>query len=1005
MDSDELRVAQISGELHDNIERQLKLIQRASGDVNLKSLLLDLHQFQPCPQLLDQYLDQYIDSILQSYFNEESNKQLVCEVFYNFGKIIGIKRLLSYMKTDIELIQIILSRLTEEINWHEEYLLLSCLNVLVLIPFSLDSIDTSIKLNVYKIGLFKLNNSNSIQLLSSKLIGSLISRVDCAEILDMFLIELNGFDRFSELIKTGYLIILNNLFKKDSNLKLINKAVEIYLFLTNIELNENNLEYIIKIYSKISKYLNELDKIDEIENIIEFYDKNFDNKSTIIRSLISKNFTKLLLNIDDCLGIDLMIDILNSTVEQINQPMELIDSNFLHTQLLIIAELLYKDLIDQQGLSQINSILSKTLFFQQLQINYISGSNIRDSSNFIIWALSKSSILIDSSIFLSVFKNLLFVCCFDKELMIRRSSTAALQELIGRHGYKNWDIIYPSDKGIVNSSKNIELLQTLDFIELSLIENCYLNLPIKILKIFPNLINEFIEFLNLNILNNFDNDSIKLSSKSLKLMLVYKADESLIEDELNLFLSKLEPNANNILVVLSELIGLLPKEKILDRISSNLNEIEINQHKSSIFRIESYLKIIYSLLILNYDINFEKFYLNLFNLIRINNESILENLKKIIPLVELDSNYLNKWVHYMKNNNLNSSSVVTNLKNFKLIENEVIELLSEDNKIDSNIKTVIINSISEYLQSNELPNEILVKLINKLDDYTISEQGDVGSKIRKSTILLIFNNFNKFQEFEQLIELKLLRLSSEPLETVRFNSARLLLKFKNEEFSEEQFNDYFYNLLKFFEKNYIDNKEASLEFWKGYIFTGGAIRSTNELILNNVNAFLKFYNGLNNEYKINILLKLASVIKVDNLKKFGKTKQNKLSKQILVGLQFISRIFQLNLYIPKEFNFNGFYIRIFNLHLNTTNLTRLSNSIKIFGYLVLVSKHDDSLKRLCWLCCNHSIPKVRVFASEELYSVYKEMNGDYSEQLRILGDTDWSENGKSELYKDIYIEA
>ena len=52
----------------------------------------------------------------------------------------------------------------------------------------------------------------------------------------------------------------------------------------------------------------------------------------------------------------------------------------------------------------------------------------------------------------------------------------------------------------------------------------------------------------------------------------------------------------------------------------------------------------------------------------------------------------------------------------------------------------------------------MVELINQLDDYTLTNQGDVGNKIRFEIIQLIYNNRNFFlnePKYVQLIEKKL----------------------------------------------------------------------------------------------------------------------------------------------------------------------------------------------------------------------------------------------------------
>jgi hypothetical protein len=614
--------------------------------------------------------------------------------------------------------------------------------------------------------------------------------------------------------------------------------------------------------------------------------------------------------------------------------------------------------------------------------------------------------------------------------MIRRSSTAALQELIGRHGSKNWAALYPKDTEQENSSKNVDILQVLDFVELSSVKNSFLNIPLRLLKILPDLKEKFIDFLSHNVLENLDNEITKLSAKSLAIILRndIEGNQQTIENRIAFFTAALHDKTYHSFIGLSEILPLFQGDSspYLPEIYQVFNSQKLDHHKNPPFIMESYLQLSYTLLKLDPSsekLKSDSFFTNLFDLIRVDSDTILEYLKLISPLMSLSKDYLNKWIYYMKNNNLNASSAVCFLQNFSEIITETVSLLDEDNRVNANVKTAIIHSFSDYLQrGNQLEgDDFLVRLIGKLDDYSISEQGDVGSKIRTSTISLISENLDTFHDLRNLVEMKLLRLAGEPIDSIRDKAIKLLLElrpttsFSMSEFETRNHEMYFNNLLVLFSKgHYISDKSTTLEFWKGYTSSGGAIRSTNELISGNLRAFIRFYSQLPPDSQTDTLLKLASLVKLDveEHRASGYTKQNKLSKTVLVALQFLSRILQLNIHIPATFNVHGLYVRIHNVHLNTTNMTKLSNAVKIFGSLYLAFRHEESLKRLCWLCCHHTLGKVRTLASEELFTIYSELNlqGDarYGAALRILRSNEWNKLGKLELkklYGEIYITA
>lgn len=1008
MEVDEIRVAKIANELHQFINHEIELNGNSgNSQPDLTALLSKIDQFQPCPQLLDKHLRHYVDLLLKFYIGK--NQKWTAEAFYTFGKIVSSKKMLNFMKTDIDLLPTILSKLekADNIHWHEKYLLLCWLAVLCLAPFKLDSLQKDAKQQIFYIGSQYSKQSGPLQPLGSRVLASLVMRSDCEEQFEEFMKNLSTeYALGSEIVQKGYLATLNIALQKDSNMRFQSRLKELLQFIEAAKNSETSVDMVVKIYSKLVKYLIDADDYDQIEDIITFFLENFSNRSTGTRFLLARKFVKLVSSLDSCFGIEIIVDVIHSTKEILQEHSETINSDKLHTYLLTLAEFLRLTLVDSYGYKDILSILSKTLFFQQSRITYIAGSNIRDASNFICWSLFKYNKDVDLQIAFELFKSLLFATCFDKEIMIRRSSTAALQELIGRYGNKIWDQYYPNEE---NFAKNIKLIEILDYVDLGSIEKAYFEIPEKILILFPDSRLTFIEFLSDNVYN-VDNEVVRLSSKALRLLLFDQPKEAL--KRVVLKHANNEGNLFNSFIALAEILPLYASQEHLDTLTSKFDSLKLNHHKDPLFVLSSYLSLLNTLLELGVPIS-ENSIENLFDIIRVDDDLIKNALAGVASKITLTEEHWQKWQYYMRNNNINTCSSVGYFPDFATKADDVITLLSNE-RVDADAKAAILSSISGYLQKDSLGLEALEKVVHQLDDYTISEQGDVGNKIRSQTIKLIDNNTEHFKEpqLRSIVEPKLLRLSCEPIDKTRIASLNLLHKIHNiPNIQFQSLDEYFTYLLEFYSRNYIQDKEISKEFWRGYIFTSGAIKATDSLIISSLKSFLRFYQALSDETQKEILLQLASIIKIEpiQLKKANSSQSQRLNKTILVGLQFWSRIMEANLPIPDSFPLKGLYVRIYNLHLNTRNIVRLSSSIKIFGSLINLGL-EEPLKRLAWLTTYHPIARVRVLASEELFNVYNERSlginnnaNQYVQVLELLSEVDWNKSGNEHYEAQLLV--
>ncbi|KAH3686974.1 hypothetical protein WICPIJ_002043 [Wickerhamomyces pijperi] len=1024
MDVYEDNVSKISATLHETIQTELTHLQTNSTKFNLQSILSALNEFQPAPQLLDGELGKYIDAVISVYLLSNSQEiTLACsEIFYNMGKIVGYKKISSLMKTEIHLIPKILSKCQlKEIHWHEKYLLICWLLVLVLAPFRLDSLNASVKTDIYGIAIAQLNQMGPLQPLGARLLGTFIMRVDCREQLDSFIGGLDHYQDFDEALKIGYLQTLNIALKRDLQDTLQPHVLKLaqfckFIIVANCESKSRaNIEIIAKVVSKLGRYLNEMEEFEEIEDIIGFFLDNFNSRNTETRFTLARKYAKLLTSIESCLCAEATLDLLDQTHDMAADPanFDSINADILHTNLLTIAELLRTKASPPYTYDRITSIINNTLFFQQNHVTHIGGSNIRDASNFIAWSMAKYSPgKIKPELTLQIFQNLVCVACFDKDIIIRRASAAALQELMGRHGSHAWTTLYPETADL-NYGRNLCVANVLDYVNLGSLEKSYLEMPAQLLVGFPELRSVFVQRLTHRCHQDPDHELVQMSA--LALCKLIAEDDSQIQTQINQCIQHSQAkDPFNLFLVLAELLKITKNHESLPQIIPIFETIKIDHHKAPPAQILSYLSLLHSLMRLSYQPS-DQVITNLFSSMRTDTKQVQQLVLQLSPFLALTENNWDEWLRFMKLGNQCTSSSVAMLSIFPTKCQIVLQLLRDD-KVNYLVKVGILKSLSSFLRhGGELTDdeEEIQLVCNCLDDYTITEQGDVGSNVRSQTLALLFQNWESLSKFKDLFESKLLRLAAEPVETIRLGSFELIGRVNvgvGKKLEREEKSLYFTKLLDTFSEYYLKDgtvsSEMCKEFWKGYAFTCGALKSTDELITTSLSSFMQFYNSSTQQCQTRIILDILANLKIDSALQ---SKSQRAAKSIQTSAQFLSRILMVNLKLPTGFNVKGLYARVFNLHLNTSNLVRIKSSIEIFGYLALVERFEDALQRLKFLTVKHPIAKVRVLASEELFTVYTELSLDSSGsgivdlegKIKTLKTVDWTQSKGLEKYSSV----
>jgi hypothetical protein len=199
-----------------------------------------------------------------------------------------------------------------------------------------------------------------------------------------------------------------------------------------------------------------LDATSVLEEVIEFLLEVVADGDTPVRYGASKALSIITLNLDSEMAEDVVEAILGSLNESVywqGSKRNLSGVNALrwHGLTLTLAQLLYRKAISTNKLPDVlNALLLSLSFEQRSPTGGSIGTNVRDSACFGVWALSRryaTSDLLDVETALiracehrkslsvpqALAIELITVACLDPAGNIRRGSSAALQELIGRH--------------------------------------------------------------------------------------------------------------------------------------------------------------------------------------------------------------------------------------------------------------------------------------------------------------------------------------------------------------------------------------------------------------------------------------------------------------------------------------------------------------------------------------------------------------------------------------------
>lgn len=962
-------------------------------DINyntLQSIVKLINEFETCPELLDPILPSVIANLTQLFLEGDyhgNRAKGLGTIVYTLAKVRGFKVLSTFFSSDVYMVVKILDILLGELDENVVFLNLLWLTNLVLVPFPFQTemIDSFFHVSSNQLG--KYTNGSKNQICSLILMARFLSRPDLillGYLQRYFDRLLDDWDSWEDLIKLGHLMVVNKLFKTCPQL-LSPWISRIYTHIIQLELmrmkmgklNNLNILFVVKVSSKLAQVFVDDGDYNMIEQIINnlvndvllFYNNKIE---TTLRYALAKGLGHIAKKLAPVANyqqqmIEFLIDQLALEVDDFTGPFRDLDVDLsrvsatsCHTVLLFLGYTALYKVLPLCLYPTIFSIIHKTLFVPKILSNANISSQIKDSSCFVLWAMVRdmnTSTYLEMetqnpTLFPLLFMDLLEVSIFDRDLIIRRCGVAVLQEFIGRLGNH---VIKTSDP-VLKGKQTISLIELFSSSRISTNQDSIL--------LVDNL-------LELGISKNFIIDmilkNIVKNDFPFQKQLSHKLNQILHKDYAPIFD-----------------IGITKKEQLLIGIKNTLmplehslyliSELELNSKTQGFVSsipasddyIEDTLQYVLYLCESHQTVDFPE----VVELIVRSKKDITGNLKHLFRSMSkngagINDELLHRMLHRI------TTSVSSAIFYLTILTKDQVQLVLDmvyNVEIDYEIRSNLIKCAHEvYLNQPFLSQDQVWQFVNVLNDYTTTEQGDVGSKLRDATLDFIEDNYGLFEEADNL-DYHLYRIIGEPIEKLRVKAFALLCRLKAWDDSILSLDQYYHTLFKIYME--IGESDKRFLFWSGIVHSIGGLTGESMNIRESFKQFNIFISSLNAVDRKQVYRDLLQVITKQQ------AESSRTIKGYIHGLNLMIKVFDSNTPFPKDLLFPVF-VKAYNLQINCTNVTRIKLTLKLMQCLTLESDpkaFNASIKRLAAVHSNHKSEAVRDFCLELIYDILLELD-------------------------------
>uniref|UniRef100_A0A1D1Z903 Tubulin-specific chaperone D n=1 Tax=Anthurium amnicola TaxID=1678845 RepID=A0A1D1Z903_9ARAE len=771
-----------------------------------------MDKYQEQGQLLEPYLESIVSPLMLLVRSKTSQLGVasddilevikpLCIIVYSLVTVCGYKSVIKFFPhqvSDLELAVSLLEKchcaasvtsLRQESTGEMETkcIVLLWLYILVLMPFDISSIDTSVRSSNYSgdleppplvlrlLGLSKdyLSNAGPMRKISGLLLSRLLTRPDMPRAFDSFIEWANevlssvtdeAADHFRLL---GVVEALASIFKAmrhslgENMSHNDNEKNDTCRYGQNI-LEDNNIPD--------ERYLGEedMDVPDVVEEIIELLLSGLRDSDTVVRWSAAKGIGRITARLTS----SLVEDVLSSVLELFSLGEG--DGSW-HGGCLALAELARRGLLLPISFPRVLPVILKALHYDLRRGPHSVGSHVRDAAAYVCWAFGRAYSYIDMKAVLEqLAPHLLTIACYDREVNCRRAAAAAFQENVGRQG------AFPHGIDIVN---------TADYFSLASRSNSYLHVAVFIAQ-YKDYLHPFVEELLCCKITHWEKGLRELASEALSALAKYDPGyfaEYVLE---KLFPFTLSPDlcmrhgatlaAGELVLALHQcgFIFLADKQKTISGIVPAIEKARLYRGKGGEIMRSAVSRFVECLSLANISLSdrvkrmlLEALHENLKHPNAQIQNSAVNALKQFIPAYLVaahgeSNNIVSKYLSLLDDPNvaarrgaalalgvLPAEFLTANWRIVlgKLCSSCKIQDNPDDRDAESRVNAVLgLVSVCETLTNERksaicnaeeglpifllIKNEVMQTLFMALDDYSVDNRGDVGSWVREAAM-------------------------------------------------------------------------------------------------------------------------------------------------------------------------------------------------------------------------------------------------------------------------------
>ncbi|CAO0797055.1 unnamed protein product [Mucor circinelloides] len=796
---------------------------------------------------------------------------------------------------------------------------------------------------------------------------------------------------------------------------------------------------------------------DNLEVVIEILLTGLGDKDTIVRWSAAKGIGRIAQRLPQ----ELAEDVIGSIIELFQENTFLSKSNKLdlsavsdqtwHGASLAVAELSRRGLLLPDRLKETIPWILRGLKFDLKRGSHSIGAHVRDACCYVCWAFARAyAPEIIRPFVAEIAQNLVVVSVFDREINVRRASSAAFQENVGRQG------IFPH---------GIDIIQKADYFSLGNRNNAFLSISYDIAK-FEEYRYHLIEHLISVTAKHWDKSMRILASKALYTLVpldpqyfIDKALAYLIPNatstdmqvshgallaiaEISLALGETQdPNIvalyhKNTTSMLAPIVSNLPPKSLTTFGSEHVREaachlithLSKTQLKIEQKHLQDWKKLVHTSLERKEE-SVQGFAVLAFGAIAhsygLQNEEIEQALKKVdiqhanyysrrgygLALGTIDYRQHLDWVHKVVTQLCKSSQVQENpvANDAESKRNAVIGLHDILNNLGDDIKSAVSFDDFQFIMGS---------IEACLTDYSTDQRGDVGSWVRIPSMDLLNDvlprmskldaqsggqHYLKMASTTNLIA-ALLKQSVERIDKVRSIAGRvlceLILKAEHLQYpGQDYLKSHIHQGLQWSSPSdlypvmvhILKIPEYRLELLTGLISSAGGL--TESLVRHSSSCLIEYMDNLPITAPADPSLEAIFTTLLDIAVKYVRQDRVTIPLLDVLGLLYESGT------LTKISN-NSLHLKLFTIVRKDTfkcrNVRKLLSSIKVYIGLISIDgspvKSKAIQQMLSYLV--HAFPRIRIEASDQLFtqlSVSEEADEDMDmmEAIEIITGTDW----------------